>query len=114
MRHKIFSRTFLLLLAAGSIFCLHLTAQEPSAPSVAEAARKAREQKQSAAKPAKVITDDTLHPQAANSAEASGTPQPNPSAAPDGGAMNAATAPASEAEPASPQEAEEKRRPWSR
>jgi len=110
MPHKIFARTFPLLLAATSIFCLHLAAQEPSAPSVADAARRAREQKQNTAKPAKVITDDTLHPQAANSPDASPTSQPNPSAAPDANAMNTASAPASQAEPASPQEAEEKKK----
>src|SRR6201995_3752654 len=107
MRHKIFTRTFPLLLAASSIFCLHLAAQEPSAPSVADAARRAREQKQNAAKLTKVITDDTLHPQTANSADTATAPQPNPPAAPD---ANAASTPASQPEQSSPQEAEEKKK----
>lgn len=110
MRHKIFARTFPMLLAAGSVFSLSLAAQEPAAPSVADAARRAREQKQNAAKPAKVITDDTLHPQTANSANASSTPEPNPSVATDANATNSANAPALQAEPASPQEADEKKR----
>ncbi len=48
---------------------LVLSAQDP-APSVAEAARRSREQKKKAAKPATVVTDDTLHP----SGSASSTP----------------------------------------
>jgi predicted RNase H-like nuclease (RuvC/YqgF family) len=69
MRHKIIVRTFPLLLVASSLLSLPLFAQDPDAPSVAEAARRTREQKKAAAKPANVVTDDTLHP-----ADASGTP----------------------------------------
>jgi hypothetical protein len=48
-----------LLAGMGLVFVSGLAAQEPS---VADAARRAREQKSSAAKPAKIITDDTLAP----------------------------------------------------
>jgi hypothetical protein len=66
MRQTLLIRLFPLLLAAISIRSVAALAQEPAAPSVAEAARRARTQKENAAKPSKVITDDTLHPQAAN------------------------------------------------
>jgi hypothetical protein len=56
--------------------------QDPPAPSVADAARRAREQKKAAAKqPAPVITDDTLKP-AAPSAQAANAPSPNAAPAP--------------------------------
>jgi hypothetical protein len=70
MRHTItiIGRTFALVLAASALLSFGAYAQDPAAPSVAEAAKRAREAKQSAAnKPAKVITDDTLHPNSNNS-----------------------------------------------
>jgi len=70
MRHTItmIGRTFALVLTASALLSLGAYAQDPAAPSVAEAAKRAREAKQSAAnKPAKVITDDTLHPNSNNS-----------------------------------------------
>jgi hypothetical protein len=70
MRHTIrmIGRTFPLVLAASALLPFGVYAQDPATPSVAEAAKRAREAKQSAAnKPAKVITDDTLHPNSNNS-----------------------------------------------
>jgi hypothetical protein len=63
MRLKIFVRVVCLLALAGSLAALNLAAQD-AAPSVAEAARKSQEQKKKATKPAPVVTDDTLHPNA--------------------------------------------------
>lgn len=57
-------RILTLLFVATCFFGLHLAAQD--APSVAEAARRAREQKQAASKPSQVVTDDTLTPAPAN------------------------------------------------
>ena len=96
-----------LRLAIAAIFAaavLPLTAlaqsQDSPAPSVADAARRAREQKKAAAKqPAPVITDDTLKPAApAQSPEAAApAPPPAPAAQPaadSSGAPDASAAPA--------------------
>jgi hypothetical protein len=87
--------------------------QDSPAPSVADAARRAREQKKAAAKqPAPVITDDTLKPsapaaQAANapapSREAAPAPSPAPAvqpAADSSGAPDASAAPTPAGQPA--------------
>ncbi len=63
MSPKTFLRSLALLLAAFSFFAGRLAAQDQ--PSVAEAARRAREQKQAAPKPAHVIDNDTLAPSSA-------------------------------------------------
>ncbi|HEY1482938.1 MAG TPA: hypothetical protein VGF19_09455 [Candidatus Acidoferrum sp.] len=102
MRHTItmIGRTFALVLAASALLSFSVYAQDAAAPSVAEAAKRAREAKQSAAnKPAKVITDDTLHPNSNNSPSVpaeSGTQAGNTSAsgAPDGANQAGANAPA--------------------
>lgn len=60
MSGKALLRSLALVIATVSLFSVRLAAQD--APSVAEAARRAREQKQNAAKPTRVITDDTLTP----------------------------------------------------
>jgi hypothetical protein len=103
MRHTItmIGRTIALVLTASALLSFggH-AAQDPAAPSVAEAAKRAREAKQSAAnKPAKVITDDTLHPNSNNSPSVpaqSGTQTGDTSAsgAPDGTNQAGANAPA--------------------
>jgi hypothetical protein len=77
MRLKIF--VVCLLTSGGSLAALNLAAQD-AAPSVAEAARKSQEQKKKAAKPAPVITDDTLHPNATVPAAATDTNAPGDSA----------------------------------
>jgi hypothetical protein len=62
MAPRISTRLTLTLLAA-SVFCVaNAHAQNPPAPSVADAAKQAREHKQNAASAAKVITDDDLDP----------------------------------------------------
>lgn len=71
MSYKRFFPVLSLLFLATSSFALHLAAQD--APSVAEAARRAREQKQAASKPATVVTNDTLSP-----ATATASPVANP------------------------------------
>jgi hypothetical protein len=113
MRHKIITRAFPLLLAASSLLSLRVFAQDPAAPSVAEAARRAREQKQNSGKTAKVITDDTLHPQSANTQDSTGASQsnqnPNGSAASDSTAANA-TAPAVQPNAASSSEKDEEKK----
>jgi hypothetical protein len=89
--------------------------QDPPAPSVADAARRAREQKKAAAKqPAPVITDDTLKP-ATPAPQAANAPAPAPAqsseagpakppaaqpAAGSSGAPEASAAPASAGPPA--------------
>ena len=81
--------------------------QDPQAQSVADAARRAREQKKAAAKqPAPVITDDTLKP-AAPAAQAANAPAPAAQAAADTASApdtGAAKAPAGQSAPASPAE----------
>jgi hypothetical protein len=87
---KLMSRRISLRLAIAAIFAaavLVLTtlaqSQDSPAQSVADAARRAREQKKTAAKqPAPVITDDTLKPAPTQSPEAAPAPagQPAPAA----------------------------------
>jgi len=60
MSLKIALRALALFLAAVSLSAIRLAAQD--APSVAEAARRTREQKQETGKPAKVIDNDSLPP----------------------------------------------------
>jgi hypothetical protein len=60
MGHKEMIRTTILLIAAASFLALGVRAQ--SEPSVADAARRSRQQKQASAKPSSVITNDTLRP----------------------------------------------------
>jgi hypothetical protein len=119
---KLMSRRVSLRLAIAAIFAaavLPLTtlgqSQDSPAQSVADAARRAREQKKAAAKqPAPVITDDTLKP-AAPAAQAANAPTPpqSPEAAPappraptaqpaadSSGAPDASAAPAPAGQPA--------------
>jgi hypothetical protein len=74
---------FAAILAAAALPWTALAqSQDPPAQSVADAARRAREQKKAAAKqPAPVITDDTLKP-AAPSAPAANAPAPHAAPAP--------------------------------
>src|SRR6516225_4070148 len=72
MGHKGMIRTAILLIAAASFLALGVRAQDE--PSVADAARRARQQKQASAKPSSVVTNDTLRP--------APTPAPAPSALP--------------------------------
>lgn len=61
MSPKIILRSLALLVLAFCLFSLRLAAQD-DAPSVADAARRARQQKQDAAKPAHVIDNDAIPP----------------------------------------------------
>src|ERR1700688_4590111 len=86
MSRRIAYRLSLAVLIAAPVFPLLASAQSQGAQtqdsqnqSVAEAARRAREQKKAAARqPAPVITDDTLKP-AAPAAQAGNAPAPGPS-----------------------------------
>ncbi len=69
MSPKMLLRSLAMLLAALSLVAATLAAQD--APSVAEAARRARQQKQDAAKPAHVIDNDSLPPSHTDSADSS-------------------------------------------
>src|SRR6516225_4385513 len=79
MGHKGMIRTAILLIAAASFLALGVRAQ--SEPSVADAARRSRQQKQASAKPSSVITNDTLRPAPTTEAstEAAERPQRNAS-----------------------------------
>lgn len=91
MSKGIVLRILALALVASSTVALELAAQD--APSVAEAARRARQQKQDASKPAKVITNDTLP----------AAPQPGPAATPSD--STASPTPADNSAPAAPDSA---------
>lgn len=77
MSLKVIVRLVAVLLAAISVSSIRAVAQD-DAPSVAEAARRARQQKQDAAKPAKVIDNDTLAPTSSATTPATATPSPAP------------------------------------
>ena len=116
MGHQGIIRTSIVLFAALSFFTLGVAAQDE--PSVADAARRTRQQKQASAKPSSVITNDTLRPApttAPGTAASAGTPsESSPTAAAPAaatqGSMEAAESgekkPASETD----DEAEQKKR----
>src|SRR6266849_1992863 len=62
MRARLSFTTIALLLGAAISYSPTASAQSSQQDSVAEAARRAREQKKAAARPAPVITDDTFKP----------------------------------------------------
>jgi uncharacterized coiled-coil protein SlyX len=108
MSHCISSRLALAALIAAAVIPLSTRAQsQDSQPqSVADAARRAREQKKAAAKqPAPVITDDTLKP-SAPPAQAANAPAPaqSPEAAAAKPATASSSAPAEQPAPGSPAE----------
>jgi hypothetical protein len=74
MRHSFSTPT--LSLAFLSLFSIELAAQNPQDASVADAARQAREQKKSARKPAKVITNDALAGSTTSPGPAAPSPDP--------------------------------------
>ena len=99
MSQKRILRSIALLAAAVSFSAVRLAAQD--APSVAEAARLAREQKQAATKPVKVVDNDTLTPShAAGAASPSTSPQPGSSAADAAPPAEDAAAPKADKQPA--------------
>jgi hypothetical protein len=108
MQHRTPLRTVALLTLASAALSLPLFAQDSSTGSVAEAARNARAQKKAAAKPATVITDDTLKP-GSSTASSPAASADNTSASSTQGANasgNAQAAPAAGA----PSEKEEKKK----
>jgi len=104
MQQRVLLRSLALMGLAGALVGLPLRAQDPQADSVTEAARRARAQKKSAAKPATVITDDTLKPAPASSDNAAPAASPDASAAPA-----SASAPASPSAAPSAEEQEKKK-----
>lgn len=80
MSGKIILRSLALLVAAISFSAIRLAAQDQ--PSVADAARRSREQKKDTSKPSQVITNDTLPPNPAADSSAPAAP-----AAPDSAAQ---------------------------
>lgn len=60
MRHRVVARTLSLAFSLLGLFAVQLAAQDSQDTSVADAARRAREQKKSSAAPAKVITNESL------------------------------------------------------
>jgi chromosome segregation ATPase len=98
MSSKTILRSFAVLFA-GLCLSIPLFAQQEDAPSVAEAARRSRQQKQDTAKPAHVIDNDLIPPSSAASTAA-------PASAPSTGDTNtsksedSAAAPKSEADKA--------------
>jgi uncharacterized coiled-coil protein SlyX len=104
MLHRISWRVVLPAALTAILFSFPASgqSQDQETPSVAEAARRAREQKKKSEKPARVISDDTLKPAptapAAPSAPAA-APARSPELAPQ---SQAATAPAATPEAAAP------------
>ncbi len=110
LRFKQLATALPFFVVCGLLLATPLMAQEPSSDtgSVADAARKAREQKKAAAKPATVITDETIKPAVANTklgtvSTSDGGNSPAPTGA-DANSTDATTAPAAEngAAPAAP------------
>ncbi|HYW65120.1 MAG TPA: hypothetical protein VFB10_00300 [Candidatus Dormibacteraeota bacterium] len=62
MRLTTTARTLAFILPLACFFALPLAAQDSQDTSIADAARRSREQKKASAKPAPIITDDTLTP----------------------------------------------------
>jgi hypothetical protein len=79
MSLKAILRILAVLFIAISFHSIRALAQD-DAPSVAEAARRARQQKQDAPKPAKVIDNDTLVPASSTKAASTATPSNAPDA----------------------------------
>lgn len=109
MRHTTIVRTLALILPLACFIALPLAAQDSQDTSVAEAARRAREQKKASAKPATVITNDTLSPAPASAPATSPTTPPVPGA---DSSTPAGQQPASSASAtsATPEDAEQKKK----
>jgi hypothetical protein len=90
MRHSVIARTLVFVFAGVSLLAIPLAAQDTQDTSVADAARRTREQKKSAAKPATVVTNDTLTPAAAS--EAATRPEGQPAQTADASAQPATAA----------------------
>jgi hypothetical protein len=112
MRHATFVRTLALILPLAGCFALPLLAQDSQDTSVAEAARRAREQKKASTKPATVITNDTLPPaqmptSGAESAAPANQPPANTAAATP---ANSSSGTSAQNAPATPQDADKRKK----
>jgi len=112
MQQRTLLRTLAVLGLASTVLAVPLLAQDNPPDSVAEAARRARAQKKAAAKPATIITDDTLKPAPASGSSAP-TPadsaaNPTPATAPDAGAAPASVDAQAHPNTPSPEEKEKK------
>lgn len=98
MNSTISARTLILAIVGFFALSNHLAAQTTQEPSIADAARNAREQKKSAAQPGKVVTNDSLNPSTSSpTSTRTATTQPVPSPAAPSDTSNPAassTAPA--------------------
>ncbi len=102
MRLTPFSRALALVFVSFSAWGLQAAAQTPEEPSIADAARRNRQEKKAPAKPGTVITNDTLSPTVSapastTSAPAQSVQSPNPS----GSSMPGTESAAPEMEPKS-------------
>src|SRR5215470_5215098 len=90
------SRTLLFAVSATGFAAAASAQSSDNAPSVAEAARRAREQKKNAAKPARTVTDDNLPKPATGDVNVTGAPAAgaDPGAAQPGVGAGAAKGPA--------------------
>lgn len=103
MSRCILLRLALAVVLVATLFSAAALAQSQDTESVAEAARRARQQKKTTAKPAKVVTDDDIKP--ATPASAESAPAQASSAA---GASTDAAAPANSGSAAAPGSKDEK------
>lgn len=108
MRHTTIVRTLALILPLACLFAWPLAAQDSQDNSVAEAARRAREQKKASAKPATVITNDTLPP--APIAESAAPANQSTAATAATTPANSASDTSAQSAAATPQDAEEKKK----
>jgi uncharacterized coiled-coil protein SlyX len=104
MLHRISWRVVLPAALTATLFSFPARAQsqDQETPSVAEAARRAREQKKKSEKPAHVISDDNLKPAAAAPAIPATPPAQSPELAPQTQPVAAPAAPAEAAVPTAP------------
>jgi len=108
MRHTTIVRTLALILPLACFFAWPLAAQDSQDNSVAEAARRAREQKKASAKPATVITNDTLPPAPVAASEPAASPLTPP--APGSASTPPASAASAQSATAAAEDAEEKKK----
>ena len=110
MRHTTIARTLAFILPLACSLALPLAAQDSQNTSVAEAARRSREQKKAAAKPATVITDDTLKPTPVPSTSADAATAQQPGATPQESAAPAGSNASDENAPTAAEAAEKKKK----
>jgi hypothetical protein len=81
MRITSFTRTIVGLFASSCFLAFPSVAQTPQEPSIADAARRNREQRKAAPKPATVITNDTFSPSSPTNSPATSATATSPEAA---------------------------------